>query len=205
MTLSKAEQLLDGFLRSVTAPLGFHPVERLIYSRAANETTALLAFPCRIDPRGPACFGCSVWLRFESLEFFLRGEAAKPTTPTVSMPLHLLRESKRFTEWQFHTSEDLEQLRNTLTRELTDFALPFVEQHSKLTEVRDKLQSATPADWFGLGPEGRLTVLASIQFIRGDKSSALKMLDDALLERKGALPAKRLPIEAVRKRLAGAV
>ena len=205
MTLSKAEQLLNGFLRSVTAPLGFHPVERLIYSRAANDTTALLAFPCRIDPRGPVCFGCSVWLRFESLECFLRGEAAKPITPTLSMPLHLLRENKRFTEWQFHTSDDLEQLRDTVACELANIALPFVEKHSKMTEVGRKLQSATPADWFGLGPEGRLTVLATIQFVQGDKPGALKRLDDALLERKNALPGERVRIKAVRKRLAEAV
>jgi hypothetical protein len=44
----------------------------------------------------------------------------------------------------------------------------------------------------------------TIQLVQGDKPGALKILDEALLERAGALPAKRLPIEAVRKRLAGA-
>jgi hypothetical protein len=205
MTLDSAEQLLDSFLRSVTTPLGFDAIERLIYSRVENEATAVLAFPCRIDPRGPACFGCSVWLRFESLERFLRGDAAKLSIPTVSMPLHLLRENKSFTEWQFRTSEDLEQLRDTVTRELTNIALPFVEKHSRLTEIHRKLESATPADWFALGPEGRLTALAAIQFIQDDKPGALKTLDDALLERKAALPKKRLPIEMLRKRLAQTV
>jgi hypothetical protein len=205
MTLKTAEQTLDSFLQGLAGTLGFRPVETLIYSRQANEATGLLAFPCRIDPRGPACFSCSVWSRFEPLEQYLRGAAAKPSVPTVSMPLHLLREDKSFTEWQFHTSDDLERLRDTVRRDLTDLALPFIEQYSKLSELRRKVQSPTPADWFGLGPEGRLTVLAAIQFVQGDKPRALKTLDDALLERKGALPAKRLPIEAVRKRLAEAV
>jgi len=205
MTLESAKQLLDSFVQGVVSTLGFQRVERLIYTLPVNEAAALLSFPCRVDPRGPACFTCSAWLRFESLEQYLRGGAAKPTKPTVSMPLHLLRENKRFTEWQFYTSDDLEQLRDTVTHELTDIALPFLERHSKLAELRRKLESPTPADWFILGPEGRLTVLAAIRFVQGDKPGALKILDDALLERKGDLPAKRLPIEAVRKRLAAAV
>jgi hypothetical protein len=73
-----------------------------------------------------------------------------------------------------------------------------------LPELRTKLESSSPKDWFVLGPEQRLNVLAVIRFVQGDKSGALKSLDDALLERQRALPAKRLQIEAVRKRLAGA-
>jgi len=172
----------------------------LVYTRQINEAAALLSFPCRLDPRGPGCFGCNVGLRFPSLETFLQGEA-KPAVPAVMMPLHLLRENKRFTEWQFFASEDLERLRETVTHELTVIALPFVERFSKLEELRRRLESLTPSDWFVLGPEQRLNVLAAVQFVQGDKSGALKTLDDALLGRKGALPAKRLPIEAVRKRL----
>lgn len=203
MTLQSAKQRLDDFLQGLVSTLGYHRVERLIYTRQVNEAAALLSFPCRLDPRGPGCFGCNVGLRFQSLEPLLQGEA-KPIVPTVMMPLHLLREDKKFTEWHFHTAHDLEQLRDTVMGELTDIAIPFVEKNSKLTEVNHKLQSRTPAEWFGLGPEGRLTVLAAIQFVQGDRPGALKTLDDALLERKGALPAKRLPFEAVRKRLTGA-
>lgn len=204
MTIKQAERLLGGFLEDVTSTLGFQRIEPLTFSRPANEATALLAFPCRIDPRGPACFVCMVCLRFEPLERYLRGEAAKPTTATVSMPLHLLRENKKFTEWQFYTTDDLEKLRAIILSDLREHALPFIEQYSKLTEVRRKLESSKPSDWFILGPEQRLNVLAAILFVQGDKAGALKILDDALLERKGALPAKWLPIERVRKRLAEA-
>lgn len=204
MTLDTAKQLLDGFVQGAVSTLGFQRADGLVYTRPINEAAALLSFPCRLDPRGPGCFGCNVGLRFPSLEPFLQGEA-KPVAPTVMMPLHLLRENKSFTEWQFYASDDLERLRETVTRELMDIALPFVERFSKLTELRRRLESSTPSDWFVLGPEQRLNVLAAVQFVQGDKPGALKTLDDALLERKGALPAKRLPIEAVRRRLARAV
>lgn len=204
MTLDSAKQLLDGFLQSVVPTLGFRRVDRLVYTRPVNEAAALLSFPCRLDPRGPGCFSCNVGLRFQSLEPFLLGET-KPIVPTVMMPLHLLREKKSFTEWEFYATSDLERLRDTVICELVNIALPFVERYSKLTELHRKLESPTPTDWFVLGPEQRLNVFAATQFVQGDKPGALKRLDDALLERKTALPGKRLPIEAVRKRLAEAV
>ena len=204
MTLSSATKLLDTFLQSVLSQLGFQRIQPLAYVRPSGEADAVLSFPCRLDPRGPCCFTCHVGVRFDSLEALLRSGPSDKTRSTVMMPLHLLRENKSFTEWQFYASEDLERLRETVTRELTVIALPFIERFSKLPELRGRLESSTPSDWFVLGPEQRLNVLAVVQFVQGDKSGALKTLDDALLERKGALPAKRLPIEAVRKRLAGA-
>jgi len=205
MTLDQAEQLLDDFLQDVLATLGFQRMEPLIYSHPANEASALLSFPCRLDARGPACFGCSVWLRFESLEKHLRGPEAKATIPTISVPLHLLRENKSFMEWQFYRPDDLENLREIILSDLQAYALPFIKQYSILPELQIRLESPNPKDWFVLGPEQRLNVLAVIQFVQGDKSGALKSLDDALLERKAALPKKRLAIEILRKRLAQAV
>ena len=203
MTLNTAEQLLDGFLGDATSSLGFQRTETLIFSQTLNEATALLAFPCRLDPRGFCCFGCSVWLRFKSVEQQLRGDSAKATIPTISMPLHLLRENRSFTEWQFHERDDLGQLQEIIMSDLREYALPFIEQYSKLAEVRRNLELPSE-NWFVLNPEQRLSVLAVIQFLQGDKLGALKTLDDGLLERKTALPKKRLPLEAVRNRLATA-
>jgi len=204
MKLDSAKQLLDSFLQNVASALDFQRVERLVYTRPINEAAVLLSFPCRLDPRGPGCFGCNVGLRFQSLEPFLQGEA-KPIVPTIMMPLHLLRENKSFTEWQFYATDDLERLRDAVVRDLTKIALPFAERYSNLPELRRRLESSIPNDWFILGPEQRLNVLAAVQFVQGDKPGALKTLDDALLERKAALPSKRLPIEAVRRRLGEAI
>ena len=205
MKLNEAEQVLDGFLQDVVSTLGFQRTETLIYSRPANDPTALLSFPSRVDARGPAHFSCNVWLHFASLEPYLRGPNAKLTIPTITMPLHLLRQNRSFMEWQFYRSPDLENLRGIITTDLQDHALPFIEEYSMLPRLLLKLESLNPRDWFVLDPEQRLNLLAVIRFVQGDRGGALKFLDDALLERKGALPKKRLPIEAVRKRLAEGV
>jgi hypothetical protein len=205
MNLNEAEKLLDDFLQGLLSTLGVRQVEPLIYGRTLNEATALLAFTCRVDARGPAFFGCTVSLRFECLEQHLRGAAAKVSVPTVSMPLHLLRTDKNLLEWQFYRREDLGNLRDIILSELRDNAFPFLQQYSTLANLRRKLESPAPKDWFVFNPEQRLNVLAVIRFVQGDKSGALKTLDDALAERRTALPKKRLPIETLRKRLAEAV
>lgn len=201
MTLNEAQRHLDIFLRDVLSTLDFQRSELLIYSRLKNEATASLAFPCRINATGICYFRCNVWLRFESLEHLLRGVAAKPSLPTIAMPLHLLDENRNFKEWQFNTPDDLMNLREIILNKLRNWVQPFIEQYSTLSELHSKLESANPMDWFILDPEQRVNVLAVIQFVQGDMAAALKTLDNALLERTAALPKKRLPIEAVRKRL----
>jgi len=205
MTLNFATKLLDSFLQSVLLPLGFERLDSLAYVRPSSQADAVLSFPCRIDPRGPCCFTCHGGVRFDSLEALLRSGPIDKTRSTVMMPIHLLREKKSFTEWQFQAADDLERLRDTVMLDLADLALPFIERYSKLTELRRRLESSTPADWFVLGPAQRLNVLAVIQFVQGDRHGALKTLDGALLKQNSALPSKRLPIEAVRKRLTQAL
>lgn len=153
---------------------------------------------------GSGRFTCNVALRFPSLEPFLE-ESSNPLVPTVMMPLHLLREKQSYSPWEFHGAEELERLRHSIISDIVDLALPFIERYSRLTALQQRLESPSPRDWFILQPEGRLSILAVIRFVRGDKLDALRMLDDALLERKAAMPSKRLRLEAVRRRLAEAV
>jgi hypothetical protein len=204
MTLDSAKVSLDRFVQGLAKTIGFGRVDCLVYSRRVNEAAALLSFPCRLDPRGPACFACNVGLRFQSLEPYLQG-GEMPVVPTIMTPLHLLRENTSFAEWQFYTDDDLERLREIIGCDLSEIALPFFDKYSKLPEIRRRLQSSSPKDWFILGAEQRLNVLAVIQFFEGDKSGALATLDSALLERRAAMPSKRLPLEAVRRRLAKAL
>jgi hypothetical protein len=201
MTLNSATDLLDSFIQGLVSPFGFQRLDALAYVRPSSQADGVLSFPCRMDPRGPCCFTCHVGVRFDCLEVLLRPGPIDKTRSTIMMPIHLLRENKNFTEWKFQAADDLERLRDAVMLDLRGVALPFIEQYSELTELRRKLESPIPGDWFVLGPAQRLNVLAVIRFVQGDKHGALRILDDELLKQKAALPSKRLPIEAVRKRL----
>lgn len=205
MTLNEARQLLDGFLEGVISTLGFRHIGCLEYARQVNDATALLSWPCRLDPRGFAAFTCGVGLHFESLAKWLSDDP-KRMAATVATPIHFLRENKSFTEWKFSGADDLEGLRGPILDDLNNRAIPFVERYSKLFEVRKAVESSNSKDWINLGvdQDRRVNVLAAIQLVQGDKPSAMKTLDDALAERKTALPKRRFEIEYLRKRLAQA-
>jgi hypothetical protein len=204
MTLNTTLQLLDSYLQSLLSPLGFERLEPLIYSRSVNEATGLLTFASRLDANGLWHFSCYVGIRFESVERWLRGPSAKQTIPTVTIPLHLLRENKAFLEWSFNRIEDLENLQLAISTDLTRKALPFIERYSNLDEVHSQLESPNPDDWFVLDPESRVNILAVIHFVQGDKAGAMSILTRALQERREALHKKRAPIEVVKRRLTDA-
>ena len=202
MTLQEARRALDGFLKKVTSTLGFRHIGCLEYARQVGDATALLSWPCRLDPRGFGAFTGSVGLHFEHLASWLSDDPKKMVA-TVGTPLHFLREHKSFVEWKFTSADDLESLSDQISSDLRNLAVPFIEQYSRLPSLRKAVESSDPKDWLNLGlnQDSRINVLAAIQLVEGDKSEAIKTLNDALAERKSALPKRRFDIEHLRKRL----
>ena len=195
------ERALDKFIAALVSPLGLQQSDALIYLRPLKEAVvAVLAFPIRTDSHGISFFTCNIGLRFETLERWLR-ETSTPNAPSIVMPIHLLREQPRFTEWQFAEAADLDALRESIEMDLRQIALPFIEQYSDLAQLRRRLQLPDPREWFVLTSEQRICMLAAIQRAEGDKSLAIRTLDDALAERVSAPPKKRVMIEAMRQRL----
>lgn len=203
MTLQQAERILDGFLEPIMQTLGFRRTACLMYARQIGDAIARLSWPCRVDPRGFVAFTAIAGLRFEKLADWLDHDTKTPKA-TVASPLHLLRDDKRFVEWKFTGRDDLEpSLKDAILSDLRNFAMPYIEQYSRLSEVRKAVESPDPKDWrhLRLDVDSRIEVLASIQMIEGEKSKAIETLDDALSERKTGLPKRRIYIERLKKRL----
>jgi len=200
MKINEARQILDDFVGRLTSTLAFRRTKCLVYSRGVNEATAILSFPCRVDPRGFAAFTVGVGLRFESIARWLDDG---PEEATFGTPIHFLREDKNFTEWKFSDSNDLERLFSAVLDDLSNLAIPFIERYSTLSELRGAVESSNPRDWVNLGldVDRRVNVLAAIQLIQGDTAGAIEILDNALLERRTALPKRRFEIEYLRKRV----
>jgi hypothetical protein len=120
-------------------------------------------------------------LRFEPLEKWLRTDPTE-FRATLGNTIHLLREDKTYTEWEFTNAEDLEKLRDPILSDLRKYALPFIERYSRLADFRRALESPNKQDWFdtGLDVDSRVTVLAAIRFVEGDKAGAIKTLEDGL-------------------------
>jgi hypothetical protein len=147
-------------------------------------------------------FSGIVGVRFEYLSEWLIDDPTSKAA-TVATPLHLLRSDNRFVEWSFTDIVDLEHFRGPILDDLNTLAIPFIERYSKLPNLRKAVESAIATDWIhvGLHHDSRVCVLAAIQIVEGDRHGAMKTLDDALAERKGALPKRRFKIEQLRRRL----
>jgi hypothetical protein len=193
---------LDAFVKGLVVPLGFNRKESLWYTRLVNEATGSLSFPFRIDSQGLGSFTVGVGLEFEALARAL-GEDVSDIVACIGSPIHFLREDRSYTEWKFSTKTDLEVMSAEINQDLKKYAIPFIERYSSLSALQKTLESSNPKDWFSLGADRRVIVLAVIQFLHGDKAGALRIMDQALLERKDALPKRRFEIEYVRKRIAG--
>jgi hypothetical protein len=200
MNSAGAKQSLNRFLTPLAGALGFTRAAPFSYARPLNEATATLSFPVRWDVRGFAAFTCGVGVRFESLAHWLNDEASD-LTPTLATPIHFLREDRRYTEWTFVDPDELEALYQPILADLTNLALPFLKKYSCLGEVVRTVSSRNPKDWFNWNVNSRVTLLAAIRIVEGDKAGAAKMLDDALSERETALPKARFEIKWLRKRL----
>ncbi len=203
MTITRARRLLDDFLSTVTSTMGFRLAECSEHVRLeSDDATGLLSWPCRLDPRGFVAFSGIVGVRFEYLSKWLVDDANSKAA-TVATPLHLLRSDNRFVEWTFTDIVDLEHLRGPILDDLNTLAIPFIERYSTLPNLRKAVESAIATDWInvGLNHDSRVCVLAAIQIVEGDRLGAMKTLDDALAERKGALPKRRFKIEQLRRRL----
>ncbi len=181
MTLKEAEQILNRFTSDLAYSVGFSPIGNLRYSRREQDATAILSFPLRLSAQGSGLFTAGVGLRFELIEKWLSDDPTEMGT-TLGKPIHFLREDKIYTEWEFLNTSDLDKLRDIILRDLRKYALPFIERYARLDDLRKSLESPNKEDWFnsGLGLDSRVTTLAAIKFAEGDKSGAIKILDDGI-------------------------
>ena len=143
-------------------------------------------------------FNIWVGVRFESLVEWL-DDTPSEMRPTMMKPIHLLRHNKDFVEWEFTSARDLEALRGSIFIDLEAYAFPFVERFSTLRSLRQALESPNKQEWFdaGFGLEERVTALAAIQLAEGNKSGAIKTLNDGIESLEKSLAARS---REVRKR-----
>jgi hypothetical protein len=201
MNLQTAKKTLEGWLQPLVAKVGFQRVNTLTYGKPMLGAEALLLFPCRIDSAAAGCFTCNVGVRFELLNRILGHSQQDPHAPTIMTPLHLLRPEKSFDEWRFSHEQDLSNLSEAVLSEIRAFAIPFLERNSDIENVKRNLQCEKPKDWFVLGPEQRIILLAAIHLAAADKELALATLDDAIAKLKGAAPPRILHLQIARKRM----
>ena len=117
------------------------------------------------------------------------------------MPIHLLRDTRRYAEWSIAEGVDAAGVRDAVMSDIERLALPFLKEFSSLERVREKLESEFPKDWFTLGGEQRVAVLAAIDVAGEQKMQALDRIERALDQLQDKPAKKRKMLERLRERL----
>lgn len=197
--LSDARRATSQTLRSSLQSMGFIRDSDLVFRRRAIAEEFFLV-GLRRDDRGFFALTASVALRFPQIADLLEGSASRGLH--LNVPIHLLSESRRFEERQFSELEQLPDAIADLTSELSNSGLAFFGTFGTPVQMRDRLRSESPQDWFTLSPEQRTELLAALEAKTGSHEIALALIDAALWQRQGGLPKKRIFLEALRDKIA---
>lgn len=198
MELGKAKKALERAASSVFEPFGFIRVSPLVWCRSKDADEFVLV-GLRKDARGYFAVTSSVAIRFGVISKLLEGSVNHGIH--INVPMHLLASERKFSEWHFSDDGQLEALIPAIASDLEARAIPFFECFGTLEGMRAKLRLETPKDWFVLSAEQRTELLAAIEVVLGHKTDALKLIDEALLPLRDALPKKRYALEALRAKL----
>jgi hypothetical protein len=151
-------------------------------------------------------------IRFEKIEELLGN--TDPLSPTLMMPVHILRPNREHIEWQF-IPESSGGLIDQVLADCRQYALPFLEKMSVMETLKSQLLSefehyaSSAAQRAGLrseaervqfdvalqndgrlrlvlSPEQRVEKLAAIYVLEGKKDSAQYLIDSELAKLKRA-------------------
>ncbi len=184
---------------------GFAPEEDVTFVRKHSEAVQSISFPyeARHAPHGTRRFrfNVDVWNRFPVLErLYAPEDDVARFAPAVTSPLYLLRPGQKFNIHEWYLDE--RRVVSTVMAQIDKFGIPFLDRYSDLGEIKRRLESNSPSDWFsGLNSERRACLLASIALLGNDRAEALRRVDAALEERKNKRSEKRWLLEQLRKRI----
>ena len=153
---------------------GFAPAEGVEFAREHEDAMQNISFPyaVRPTPLGTRRFRIKVFLanHFPALErLYAPEDNVARFAPAVTSPLYLLRPGKTFNIHEWYLDE--RRVASTVTAQIDKFGIPFLNKYSDLGEVKRRLESDSPSDWFtGLDSEGRACLLASIALLGNDRA-----------------------------------
>jgi hypothetical protein len=200
VTPKQAESALRGVLGPLLRAYGFEPAAPFAYLRRHFERVERIGFSVFKDRVGRLRFSLGVGILFPKLEE-MRGRVDKgDDTPTVGVPMHFLREPRRYFDWAINEPIDRDALAGLVRTELESFVLPFLARYDTLDALRASLEREDASHWFTLDLDQRDEMLAVLDALQRGKPAAVQRLRAALEKRATAAPKSRRGLELLRDR-----
>ena len=199
MTPAEAKRLFEGLVCRCVEPLGFTRRAALVFVRPSDEAESFLLFGFRKDPRGYFAATGSVALHLKLLAPLVEGSS--PNRIHLNVPFHLLGTERTFREWHFSDAAQVEALAGDFTEVMSNRVMPWLAEVGNLRSLCMRLSSSNPKDWFVVPPEQRTLLLAGLQWVLGNESSARSTIAESLSKLENAMPSKRAPLERLREKI----
>ena len=201
MTAKRVEREVTSQLAQTLVGTGFREKNNDLLAQRLRDGEAQIRCAVRKDKGfGTMWVTLMLGVRFDEVETLLG--RTDPDRPTLGTPIYSLHHDGKLMEWDTDSRLTLYQLAD----QVKTYAIPFFERFCRLDAVFEALRSENPANWFWLGTEGRIQTLAAIMTLRGDKDSALALLEREILAKGGSSRppdrAMRLRLQSLRERLA---
>jgi len=178
MKLVACRKALNAHLRPMLIELGFSTYSLLSFKRSYSRGLEILRFPDRRDSER-CLFSGNLGLSISMVEKIMRPDS-KEILPTIWAPLHFLHADREFFEWTIREEGDVPYVASTIMEEVYRYALPFFEKYANIDLIKGNLESSTPRDWFALGPDQRICVLAALEYLAGNVSRSFQLLEDSI-------------------------
>ena len=201
MTKNEGQKVLSQLFGDRLSKYGFTGTQGLSFVRESENAQEIITFGGRVDKEGVYYFTFGVGVRFQQIERTLASDPEQRYFPTIGTPIHLLRDTRSYTEWSIAEGIDAAGVRDAVMFDIERLALPFLKEFSSLERVREKLESEFPKDWFTLDGEQRVAVLAAIDVAGEQKMQALERIERALDQLQDKPAKKRKMLERLRERL----
>jgi hypothetical protein len=181
---------------------GFKEHSPLCFAQQHTHHFSILNYGGRVD-RDTYRFTCFAGLRFPEIEALLRPDTDDPTFPTIVTPIHMLKPDCTFSEWELSEDVNAVSVVRAAYAEAMDLAIPFFNRFSDLAAVEKNLRSDDARDWFALGPDQRVGVLAGIAMCDGRSDEAKRVIEHAIVDLKDANPGRLRRLQRLREQILG--
>jgi len=198
ITPGEAKRRFGLELEKLASKFGLRSPRTMWLSRSVPDGEQVLKFGGNVRD-GRLFLSATACVRFPAIQHVL-GSGSDEEVPTILVPTHLLRDDRRFFEWELDlAAPDFSGIVADVAAEIELRVLPFFEMYCSVESVRDSLGSDDPDAWFSLSPVQRISVLAAALAIENRSEAATQLLSQKLDE--GLPPRQAGKVQALLTRL----
>ena len=200
MIANSWDQLLRNALTERLSRIGFNEESPLAFTRSGEHCIDILNFEGQINGAGYK-FTCYIGIRFPEIEALLKPNEQDLTYPTVSTPIHFLRDDREYYEWVVIDAGNLDSVVEHAVNEVRHLAEKCFIHFSSLQNVEEELASPIATQVFGFGPFQTTSVRAAIALHQGRPADARKLIAEALDRTRTASMGQRRRLQQLQTQL----